>query len=170
MKLTLAFLLILALVIFPACTQVPEAPPDSTPPPDTTHEEAEVPPPTEPPPATTEEEAPPAITEEDVEAARQVVFAYLEALNSYDVEGTLAFLEESWREERAESITSEIGQMETLGITLGVEEEAEPVITPEGTIQIKIKLDIPVPIMPDRHVTYHLTKINDEWKIYFVEE
>jgi hypothetical protein len=168
MKLTLAYLLILVLVIFSACAQPAEAPPDGTPPPDTTQENAEVP----PPPDTTAEEdketpPPAAITQEDVDAARQVVFAYLEAFNNYDVEGVLAFLEESWRQEREESLTSEIGQMKTFGVTLGVEEEAEPAINPDETVEIKMKLSTP---LGDRHMTYHLMKINEEWKIYLVEE
>jgi hypothetical protein len=154
MKLTLAYLLILALVVCSACAQPAEAPPDSTPPPTTTEEEAET-----PPPAT--------ITEEDVEAARQVVFAYLEAFNNYDVEGTLAFLEESLRQEREESITSEIGQMESFSVKLGVEEEAEPAITPDGKVEIKIKLTTP---LGDKHVTYQLVKINGEWKICLAVE
>jgi hypothetical protein len=102
-----------------------------------------------------------------VEAARQVMFAYWEAFNNYNVEGVLACLEESWRQEREESLTSEIGQMKAFGVKLGVEEEAEPVITPEGTIGIKIKLTTP---MGTKHYTYHLTKINDEWKIYLAVE
>jgi len=166
MKLIFACLLILVLVVGSACAKAPETPADSEPPPATTEgDEA-------PPPATTEEdeEAPPsdAITEEDVEAARQVVFAYLEALNNYDVEGTLAFLEESWRQEREESITNDINEMETFGVKLGIEEEAEPAIIPEGKVEIKIKLITPM-FVPDRHATYHLTKINGEWKICFSE-
>jgi hypothetical protein len=173
MKLTLASLLILGLVIFSACAKPAETPPPSTPPPATTQEEAAAPPPSAPPTTTTpedEETPPPAtITEEDVEAARQVVFAYWEAFNNYDVEGVLAFLEESYRQEREESITSEIGQMEAFHVKIGVEEEAEPVITPEGMVGIKIKLSVPMG-QPDRHITYHLGKINDEWKIYLAVE
>ena len=155
MKLIFACLLILALVVCSACAQPAEAPPDSTPPPTTTQkEEAEA-----PPPAT--------ITEEDVEAARQVVFAYLEAFNNYDVDGVLAFLEESWRQEREESITSEIGQMESFGVKLGVEEEAESVITPDEKVEIKIKLTTPIGA---KHVTYQLVKIDGEWKICLAVE
>ena len=106
---------------------------------------------------------------EDIEAARQVVFAYWEAFNSYDLEGVLAFLEESWREERTESIASEISQMEMADMTMGVEEEAEPEVT-DGTIAIKMFIDIPVIFMPDRHYIYYLKNIEGEWKIYLAEE
>ena len=164
MKLTLACLLVLALVASAACTQTVEAPPANG-------EEAEAPLTSTTPPDTAEdEEAPPpaTVTEEDIEAARQVVFTYLDALNNYDLEGVLACMEESWGQEREASLTSEIGQMETFGVTLGVEEEAEPAINADETIEIKIKLDVPMP-MPDRHVTYQLMKIDGEWKICFAE-
>ncbi len=170
MKLTLACLLILALVAGAACTQAPGAPPETDLPP-ANGEKAEAPLTSTTPPDTAEdEEAPPpaTVTEEDIEAARQVVFAYLDALNSYDLEGVLACMEESWGQEREASLTSEIGQMETFGVTLGVEEEAEPAINADETIEIKIKLDVPMP-MPDRHVTYQLMKIDGEWKICFAE-
>jgi len=170
MKLILAYLLILVLVIFPACTQPAEAPPSTTPgiitqedeeapPPATTaQEEAETPPST-PPPAI--------VTQADVDAAREVVFKYWEAFNSYDVEGVLAFLEESYRQERQESITSDIGRMQSLRIKIGVEEEAEPTITPEGKVEIKMKIKTPI---GTKHYTYYLVKINDEWKIYLSVE
>jgi len=160
MKLTLACLLVLALVAGAACTQVTEAPPETdlsptTPPPATTT------------PAQAEETTPPAtITEEDIEAARQVVFAYWEAFNSYDVDGVLAFLEESWREDRADDIAGEIGQMEMFGVTLEVEEEAEPAITDE-TVGIKMLVKTP---LGAKHYIYYLKEIDGEWKIYFAEE
>ena len=142
MKLTLAYLLIPVLVIFSACTQPAEAPP-----------------PTPPPPAT--------LPQEDVDAARQVVFEYWDAYNNYDAEGVLAFLEESYRQEREEEIRSDIGRMQSFGVTLTVEEEAEPTITPEGEVEIKMKINTP---LGTKHVTYHLVKINDEWKICLAVE
>jgi hypothetical protein len=170
MKLTLAYLLILVMVVFSACAQPAEAPPPATPPPATSPEEAAAP--SAPPPATSPEEAaevpPPAtITQEDVEAARQAVFAYWEAFNNYDVEGVLAFLEESYRQEREESLTSEIGQMKAFHKTIGVEEEAEPVIIPEGKVEIKMKLATP---LGTKHYTYQMGKINGDWKIYLAVE
>jgi hypothetical protein len=178
MKLALACLLILALAILPACTQPAEVPPDITPP-TPTQEETETPSLSEPTPTNpTEEEAetPPSatneesITEEDIEAARQVVFAYWEAFNNYDVDGVLAFLEESWQEDSADDIASEIDQMKGANMTMGVEEEAEPTVTTDGTIVIKMLIDIPIMIMPDRHYSYYLKKIDGEWKIYYAEE
>jgi hypothetical protein len=171
MRLTLACLLVLFLIAGAACTQVAETPPETSLP---TTQASPTTPPVTTTPAQAEETTPPAteeaITTADIEAARQVVFAYWEAFNNYDVDGVLALLEDSWREERADEIASEIGQMEGAGMTMGVEEEAEPEVTAAGTIVIKMLIDIPVPIMPDRHYIYHLKKIDGEWKICSAEE
>lgn len=112
------------------------------------------------PPITVEEEA--AIGEEDVDDARQVVFGYLDARNNYDIESVLAAMEESYREEREEIVRGEVSQMRLFRTKLGVEEVAEPVITPEGTIEIRIKLTTPI---GDRYVVYYMVQVDDEWKI-----
>ncbi len=169
MKLALACLLVLALGVGAACTQTPEAPPDTNLPPAVQEDETPLTS-TPTPEATEEEEAPPpaAITGEDIEAARQTVFTYLEALNNYDLEGVLACMEESWGQEREASLTSEISQMKMFGVTLGVEEEAEPAINAGETIEIKMKLT-PSKLAEPRHITYQLMKIDGEWKICFAE-
>ena len=170
MKLTLACLLVLTLIAGAACNQTAEVPPGSHLPP-ANGEEAEATTTSTPPPTTpAEEEAEATITEEDVEAARQVVFAYREAFNNYDVEGTLAFLEESLRAEREEAIRSDISQMKSYGIKLGVEEEAEPTVTDDGMVAIYIMLDVPVFGQKDRHVIYYLMEIEGEWKICSYED
>jgi hypothetical protein len=169
MRLTLACLLVLALIAGAACAPVAETPPETSPP--TTAPPTQAPPTTPPPttPAQVEETTPAAeegTGEADIEAARLVVFAYWEAYNSYDVDGVLALLEDSWREERADEITGEINQMKTFGVTLSAEEEAEPEVT-DGTVAIKMKIATP---LGDRHYTYHLKKIDGDWKIYSAEE
>jgi hypothetical protein len=147
MRLTLACLLVLAIIATAACTQATQTPPETTLPATTPATQA---PPTTPPPATTAQatQTPPAteeaITEANIEAARQVVLAYWEAYNSYDVDGVLALLEDSWREERADAIAGEINQMKTFGVTLNAEEEAEPEVTADGTVAIKMKIATPL--------------------------
>jgi hypothetical protein len=155
MKATLILLLIPILVLFAACGQAADEPLASE---------------------TPAESAAPAdngavagtLSQEEIDAARQVVYDYWEAFNAYDVDGVLACLEESYCQIRADEIPGEIGQMEAAGVTLGLEEEAEPVITPEGIVVIQIKLI--VPILSDRHITYDLVKIDGEWKICDSEE
>jgi hypothetical protein len=155
MKATLILLLIPILVLFAACGQAADEPLASE---------------------TPDESAAPAdngavagtLSQEEIDAARQVVYDYWEAFNAYDVDGVLACLEESYCQIRADEVPGEIGQMEAAGVTLGLEEEAEPVITPEGIVVIQIKLI--VPILSDRHITYDLVKIDGEWKICDSEE
>ena len=156
-----AIVAFLASLALSGCAQ-PAPAPVPTPP---TTEPAPAPAPApEPTPATTQ--PPTTFTQEDIDDAKQVVFEYWDAFNNYDAEGALAYLEESYRPERAESIKSDIGRMQSFGAKLGVEEESEPTITSEGEVEIKIKLSTP---LGAKHVTYHLVKVNGEWKICLSE-
>jgi hypothetical protein len=155
MKLTLTLLLIPILVLFAACGQAADEPLGSE-----TPAESGAP--------TDNGEVAGTLSPEEIDAARQVVYDYWEAFNAYDVEGVLACLEDSYCQLRADEIPGEIGQMEAAGVTLGLEEEAEPVVTPDGIVVIQIKLI--VPILSDRHITYDLVKIDGEWKICDSEE
>jgi hypothetical protein len=155
MKIALALLLIPLLVLFAACGQAAEEPVGNGAPAGNGE------------PAENGSVAA-SLSAEEIDAARQVVYDYWDAFNAYDADGALACLEDSYCQERAAEIPGEIAQMEGAGVTLGVEEEVEPIVTAEGTVIIQIKLD--VPIMPDRHVTYELVKIDGEWKICASEE
>jgi hypothetical protein len=106
----------------------------------------------------------PVVTEQDIEAARAVVMEYWDARNNYDVERVLACLEETYRVTREEEVKSEVSRMQGVGVKIGVEEEADPVITDEGIIELRMKLDLPFP-MPSRHEVYYMVKVNGEWKI-----
>ena len=107
----------------------------------------------------------PAITQEDVDAARQAILDYWDARNSYDVDLILTFYEESFGVEREEEVRSQISQTQMVGMKIVAEEEAEPVITDEGTIEIRMKLNLPWPLGAE-YVTYYMMKIDGEWKIY----
>jgi hypothetical protein len=161
MKLTLILLLIPVLVLFAACGQAADEPLDTSAPTDSG--------------APADEGAPAdngsvagTLSQEEIDAARQVVYDYWEAFNAYDVDGVLACLEDSYCQIRADEIPGEIAQMQGAGVTLELEEEAEPVVTPEGIVVIQIKLIVPV--LSDRHITYDLVKIDGEWKICDSEE
>jgi hypothetical protein len=118
---------------------------------------------TEPPPEETVSE----VSQADIDAARQVVFDYWVAFNAYDLDGVLSYLEDSWRQENAESLESDMGRLKAFGTTLGVSEEAEPVVTADGKIEIRIKLKTP---LGSRHVLYRLTKVSNDWKICYSKE
>ena len=108
------------------------------------------------------------LSQAEIDAARQVVCDYWAAFNAYDLEGVLDCLEESYRQEREADLPGEIAQLEAAGRTLDFEEEAEPVVTADGIVTIQIKLFIPV--LPDRHYTYDVVKVDGEWKICGSEE
>ena len=171
MKLALTCLLALVLVAGAACTKTIETPPATEPPAAAQGDETPLTSSPTPTPEATDEAPPPdAITEEDIEAARQAVFAYREAFNNYDVEGTLAFLTESCRTEKEEGIRSDISDMESYGIHLAVEEEAEPTVTDDGKVVIYIKIDVLFPGQADRHVAYQVIEVEGEWKICDYED
>jgi hypothetical protein len=149
MKLLVALLLIPALILFAACGQAADEPVGNEEPADNGQVAA-------------------AFSAEEIDAARQVVYDYWEAFNAYDAEGVFACLEDAYYELRKDEIPGEIAQMQGAGVTLGVEEEAEPVVTADGIVVISIKLA--VPILADRHVTYDLIKVDGEWKICGSEE
>jgi len=171
MKTSLALLLLLAALILSGCAQSEAA---LSPTPDTV---AAVPASTitstavTPVASTTApaaEQQTNAPTQADIEKAKQVVYDYWVAFNSYDVEGVLAYLEETYRQEKAATIETDIGRMKAFGVKLGVEAAGEPSITPDEKIEIKISLKTPI---DTRHNTYRLVEVNGEWKIcYSLEE
>jgi hypothetical protein len=149
MKLLLALLLIPALVLFAACGQADEPADTGEPEDNGTVASATLP-------------------QEEIDAARQVVYDYWDACNAYDPDAAIACLEDSYRQIREADIPGEIAQMQGAGVHLDVEEEAEPVVTADGTVLIQIELD--VPILANRHIIYEVVKVDGVWKICDSEE
>jgi hypothetical protein len=149
MKLLIALILIPILVLFAACGQADE-------PADTGE------------PADNGTVASITLSQEDIDAARQVVYDYWDACNAYDPDAAIACLEDSYRQLREADIPGEIAQMQGAGVQLGVEEEAEPIVTADGTVLIQIKLV--VPILADRHIIYEVVEVDGVWKICDSEE
>jgi len=132
--------------------------------------EAEPTPTPEPDPAPTPESIPevtPAATPDnitlgDLEVARQVIYEYWAAFNSYDVEKALSYYEENYREQEREDVEYDIIRIRKFGVTLTVENVSEPVIISEGKVEIQIDLDTPI---GNRHLLYELIQVDGEWKI-----
>jgi hypothetical protein len=103
----------------------------------------------------------------ETEAIRQVIMAYWEAFNAYDVERVLSYMEGSWRKERSETVRGDIGRMKLFRVKLGVEEESPPVITGNGEAEVMIKLSTPIGV---KHDYFRLVKVGEEWKVSFSEE
>lgn len=183
MKLVLVFLLILTSLALLSCSQptptpLPTTPPSPTPMPTATSTPAPTltPVPTPTPTATpaptvtpipTTPPTPATITQEVASAAKQTVSKYWDAFNAYDVEQVLACLEDSYRNEKEQSLRSEISQMKLFRVKLGVEEESAPALTSDGKVETKIKLSTPVGA---KHVTYRLVNVTGDWKICFSKE
>ena len=103
----------------------------------------------------------------ETEAIRQVIMAYWEAFNAYDVERVLSYMEDSWRKERSETVRGDIGRMKLFRVKLGVEEESPPVIIGNGEAEMMIKLNTPIGV---KHDYFRLVKVGEEWKVSFSEE
>lgn len=108
-----------------------------------------------------------AVPPDETGAIRQVIMAYWEAFNAYDVEKVLSHMEDSWRNEHGEALKRDIAQMKMFRVKLGVEEESPPVITGKGEAEMMIKLNTPIGI---KHDYFRLVKVGEEWKISFSEE
>ena len=62
----------------------------------------------------------------DTAAIRTLAFAYWEALNLYDSEKALGYLESNYRQKHKSEVESGIGQMKLFRVKLGVAEESPP--------------------------------------------
>ena len=96
------------------------------------------------------------------EAARQVVYEYWAAFNSYDAERALSYYEEQYREQQREDVENKISMVKRFHVTLTVEEVSEPVLISEGKVKIEIKLGTPI---GPKYSKYQLIEVEGEWKI-----
>ena len=92
--------------------------------------------------------------------------AYWEALNAYELEKTLAFLEESYRLQEEEELTENIELMKTFAIKLTVTEESAPQAVDDETREMYWIVKSPLTV--DRvHMIFR--QIEGEWKIASAE-
>ena len=125
----------------------------------------ENPPPPTPPPSTP---SPGPVSDPlEVEALRQLAFAYWEAFNAYDVDRVLGYLEEGYREQRGEEIRDEIGMIELFNVTLGVSEETPPWTVSDDEKELYLTMKEP---LGTRRIRMAFRDVAGEWKIIFAEE
>ena len=104
---------------------------------------------------------------ETLGALKSLAFEYWIAVNEYDVEKALSYLEDSYRAEREEEIAAEIEQLELFGVTLGVSERSPPtLLSPnEGEMMVNIR----EPLRTSRF-RMGFVMVDGEWRISFVGE
>lgn len=93
--------------------------------------------------------------------------AYWEAFNAYDADQVLAYLEENYRATREETIRSEVGQISTFGVKLGVQEQSPPVLLSDDTAEMFLDLKNPLGV---RRIRMAFERIDGYWSITFAQE
>ena len=104
---------------------------------------------------------------EDVAAIRQIVEAYWEAFNEYDVDHAVTMLEPGYRAQEEDLIRSDIGRMKILRVTLEVSEETPPTLNADGDYETYLSLKTPI---DTRTVLMVFRRIEGQWWIIFSDE
>lgn len=112
-------------------------------------------------------QASPSDSSEESYTSQEVILKYWDAMNSYDLEQTLSYYEENYREQEIEEVTSDISRLKQFGVTLSVKEISEPILISEGMVRHDIVLGTPI---GDENLTYLLERIAGEWKILSEDE
>ncbi|PKB67371.1 MAG: hypothetical protein BZY81_04830 [SAR202 cluster bacterium Io17-Chloro-G4] len=105
--------------------------------------------------------------EDDTETLRWLAFAYWEALNAYEVEKTVSYLEDKYRQAHLGEVEKGIRQMKMFGVKLGLSEESAPRTTGPGLAEMYMTLKEP---LGTRRILMEFAKAQGEWKITFAEE
>jgi hypothetical protein len=106
-------------------------------------------------------------TDPSIEELRELALAYWEAFNAYDADQVLAYLEENYRATREETIRSEVGQISTFGVKLGVQEQSPPVLLSDDTAEMFLDLKNPLGV---RRIRMAFERIDGYWSITFAQE
>lgn len=150
MKLVCVSLMIL-LVVLSACSgRIPQTSPES---------ESTSPPETETTPVQPSDNN----SLEEPDTVNEVILEYWEAMNNYDLERTLSYYEEQYRQGEEEEVKGDITRLKQFSVTLSVADISEPVFIDEDKVRCEIILSTPI---GDRNLIYLLERINGEWKIY----
>ena len=104
---------------------------------------------------------------EEADALRELAFGYWEAFNAYDADAALAYLEADYRQQRDETVRSEIGRMKPFRVRLGLSEESPPSVVSRDEREMYLTMKEP---LGERRIRMAFRKVEGEWKITFVEE
>lgn len=100
---------------------------------------------------------------EEPATVSQVILEYWEAMNNYDLERTLSYYEEQYREGEEEEVKDDITRLEQFNVTLSVADISEPVFIDEDKVRCEIILNTPI---GDKNLIYLMERIDGDWKIY----
>lgn len=150
MKLVYAFLMIIFIVLSGCSGRAPQTSPEP---------ESTSPPATETTPSQPSDNN----ASEEPATVSQVILEYWEAMNNYDLERTLSYYEEQYREGEEEEVKDDITRLEQFNVTLSVADISEPVFIDEDKVRCEIILNTPI---GDKNLIYLMERIDGDWKIY----
>ena len=107
------------------------------------------------------------IAQADIDILRRLTFDYWDALNSYDVEKALSYLEDNYRQVHAGDVKDGIRQMKMFRVKLRASEESSPRVEGQDQGEMYITLKDP---RSTRRILMEFAKVAGEWKITFAEE
>ena len=93
--------------------------------------------------------------------------AYWEAINAYELEKALGFLEESYRLQEKEELTENIELMKTFAIKLTVTEESPPVAVDDETREMYWTVKNPLNVL---RIHMIFQQVEGEWMIMSAEQ
>ena len=152
----------------PSPTPLPEPTATPSPTPTPQPEPTVTPSPTpqsEPDPTPTPEPSPP-LDAQEADAIRTLATAYWEALNAYEADKVLGYLEENYRLEEGEALLENIELMKTFAVKLTVSEESAPEAVDDETREMYWTVKSPLNV---EHVRMVFRQIGGEWKIIAYE-
>ena len=93
--------------------------------------------------------------------------AYWEAINAYELEKALGFLEESYRLQEEEELTENIELMKTFAIKLTVTEENPPEVVDDETREMYWTVKNPLNVL---RIHMIFQQVEGEWMIMSAEQ
>ena len=112
-------------------------------------------------------EVSPSLDAEEADALRMLGSAYWEAINAYELEKALRFLEESYRLQEEEELTENIELMKTFAIKLTVTEASPPEAVDDETREMYWTVKNPLNVL---RIHMIFQQIEGEWKIISAEQ
>ena len=103
----------------------------------------------------------------DTQAVRDLANAYWTAYNAYDADKALSYLEKSYGASQDKTVRSEIGQIKTFGVKLGVKEKSAPVLNGADTAQMFLTMSTPT---GKRLMLMKFKRVGGAWTITYVQE
>ena len=104
---------------------------------------------------------------DEAEALRMLGSAYWEAINAFELEKALRFLEESYRLQEEEELTENIELMKTFAIKLTVTEASPPEAVDDETREMYWTVKNPLNVL---RIHMIFQQIQGEWKIISAEQ